>query len=109
ESANTLVSNLLRDNTSLNVGIVSFSSNSDMSKEGTLEDAFLISGLSNDITTLTNSISNIETNGDKTDLDAGIKLATQQFTSNATNKYMIVLTDGVPNIAVNFDGNYYSD
>ena len=109
ESAKTLVSNLLQDNTALNVGIVSFSSNSDTSKEGTLEDAFLISEMSNDVTTLTNAISNIQTNGARTDLDAGIQVATQQFTSNATNKYMIVLTDGVPNIAVNYDGSYYSD
>ena len=109
ESAKTLVSNLLQDNTALNVGIVSFSSNSDTSKEGTLEDAFLISEMSNDATTLTNAISNIQTNGARTDLDAGIQLATQYFTDNATNKYMIVLTDGVPNIAVNYDGSYYSD
>lgn len=109
ESAKTLVSNLLQDNTALNVGIVSFSSNSDTSKEGTLEDAFLISEMSNDVTTLTNAISNIQTNGARTDLDAGIQLATQYFTDNATNKYMIVLTDGVPNIAVNYDKNYYSD
>ncbi len=109
ESAKTLVSNLLQDNTALNVGIVSFSSNSDTSKEGTLEDAFLISEMSNDVTTLTNAISNIQTNGARTDLDAGIQLATQYFTDNATNKYMIVLTDGVPNIAVNYDGSYYSD
>ena len=109
ESAKTLISNLLQDNTALNVGIVSFSSNSDTSKEGTLEDAFLISEMSNDVTTLTNAISNIQTNGVRTDLDAGIQLATQYFTDNATNKYMIVLTDGVPNIAVDYDKNYYSD
>ena len=109
ESAKTLISNLLQDNTALNIGIVSFSSNSDTSKEGTLEDAFLISEMSNDVTTLTNAISNIQTNGARTDLDAGIQLATQYFTDNATNKYMIVLTDGVPNIAVNYDKNYYSD
>ena len=109
ESAKTLISNLLQDNTALNVGIVGFSSNLDVSKEGTLEDAFLISELSNDVTTLTNAISNIQTNGVRTDLDAGIQLATQYFTDNATNKYMIVLTDGVPNIAVGYDKNYYSD
>lgn len=109
ESAKTLISNLLQDNTALNVGIVGFSSNLDVSKEGTLEDAFLISELSNDVTTLTNAISNIQTNGVRTDLDAGIQLATQYFTDNATNKYMIVLTDGVPNIAVDYDKNYYSD
>lgn len=109
ESAKTLISNLLQDNTALNVGIVGFSSNLDVSKEGTLEDAFLISELSNDVTTLTNAISNIQTNGVRTDLDAGIQLASQYFTDNATNKYMIVLTDGVPNIAVDYDKNYYSD
>lgn len=38
-SAKTLVSNLLKDNESLKIGIVSFSTNIDTSKEGTIEDA----------------------------------------------------------------------
>lgn len=108
-SAKTLVNNLLKDNDNLKIGVVSFSSNTDVSKEGTIEDASLVSELSNDATKLNNSISNIEYNGPRTDLDAGITLAKQYFSAEKNNKYMIVLTDGVPNIAIDFDKNYFSD
>lgn len=108
-SAKTLVNNLLKDNENLKIGVVSFSSNIDVSKEGTIEDASLVSELSNDATKLNNSISNIQYNGPRTDLDAGITLAKQHFTTEKNNKYMIVLTDGVPNIAIDFDKNYFSD
>ncbi len=108
-SAKTLVNNLLKDNDTLKIGVVSFSSNTDVSKEGTIEDASLVSELSNDASKLNNSISNIKYNGPRTDLDAGITLAKQYFSSEKNNKYMIILTDGVPNIAIDFDKNYFSD
>ncbi len=109
ESAKTLVSNLLTDNASLKIGIVSFSTNVDIKKEGTIEDATVVSTLSNDSNTLSTAISNIETNGPRTNLQAGLLLASQQFTKTSTNKYIIILTDGVPNVAIDYDKNYYSD
>ena len=75
DSAKKLINNLLTDNKSLEVGIVSFSTNIDSSKEGTLEDASLVSTLSNDITSLTNAISGIEANGPRTDLQSGLSLS----------------------------------
>lgn len=109
ESAKTLVSDLLEDNTQLKIGIVSFSTNTDVTKEGTIEDANVISALSNDTTALTNAISTIKTDGPRTNLQAGLLLASQQFTKTDNNKYMIVLTDGVPNVAIDYDKSYYSD
>ena len=109
ESAKTLVSNLLEDNSQLQIGIVSFSSNVDQQKEATIEDATVVSALSNDTNTLTNAISNIEANGPRTDLEAGLTLTSDQFTEEDNNKYMIVLTDGVPNVALNSNNPYYSD
>ena len=108
-SAQTLVTNLLNNNNQLKIGIVTFSSSSDVSKEGTLDDATLTSELTSDPTDLTNAISNIPANGNRTDLDAGLKLAYKQFSSEENNKYMIVLTDGIPNIAVDYDKVYFSD
>lgn len=108
-SAKTLISSLLANNTQLKIGIVSFSTNTDVTKEGTLEDAKLISSPSNDSSTLGTAIDSIPNEGPRTDLESGLTLATQSFSSTATNKYMIVLTDGVPNVAVNYDKNYYSD
>lgn len=111
DSAKTLISNLLEDNTKLKIGVVSFSTNTDVSKEGTIEDAKLISDLSNDSKSLTSAVSNIEYNGPRTDLDAGIKLAQKYFTDKTDNshKYVIILSDGVPNVAIDYDKTYYSD
>lgn len=109
ESSKTFLSNLLEDNTKLKIGIVSFSSNTDIQKEGSIEDATVIAKLSNDITQLTNAISNIDTNGPRTNLEAGLSLASGQFTKTNNNKYIIILTDGVPNVAINYDKQYYSD
>lgn len=109
ESAKTLISNLLKDNSQLKIGVVSFSSTTVQSKEATIEDASLVSDLSNDISSLTNAISNIEANGPRTDLEAGLSLASKQFSEEKNNKYMIVLTDGVPNIALGSNNPYYSD
>lgn len=109
ESAKTLVSALLKDNTQLKIGIVRFSTNADLNKEGTIEDASLVSQLTDNATELTDAISTIKADGDRTDLDAGLKLASQQFSNEDNNKYMIILTDGVPNVAVDYDGFAYSD
>ncbi len=109
ESAKTLVSNLLKDNENLKIGVVSFSTNTDVSKEGTTEDAEVVSKLSNDSNALLNSISSIEATGPRTDLEAGLEIASGEFTQTDNNKYMIVLTDGVPNVALNYNKVYYSD
>ncbi len=108
ESATTLINSLLENNTNLKIGVVSFSSNTDTSKEGTIEDASLVSDLSSDSTAINSAISNIQFTGARTDLDAGLSLASQYFTSEDNNKYIIVLTDGVPNISLDFD-DYFSD
>ena len=109
ESANTLVNTILDGNEHLKVGVVSFSTNADVSKEGTIEDANLVSDLSSDPQALVSAISNIQYTGPRTDLDSGLSLASQYFTEEDNNKYVIVLTDGVPNVALNYDGIYYSD
>ena len=108
-SAKTLVSKLLEDNTQLKIGVVSFSTNTDSAKEGTIEDAQFVSDLTNDVNSLTTAISSIEYTGPRTDLESGITLAKQYFTEEDNNKYMIVLTDGVPNVAINYTGGYFSD
>ena len=108
-SAKNLVTNLLKNNNALKVGIVSFSTNTDISKEGTIEDATVISDLSNNASNLTTAIDTIETNGPRTNLESGLTLANKLFTSEQKNKYMIILTDGVPNVAIDYDKTYYSD
>ena len=79
ESAKTLVNKLLENNSQLKIGIVSFSTNTEQSKEGTIEDATLETALTSDKTTLTTAISNIETNSARTNLQSGLLLASRQF------------------------------
>lgn len=111
DSAKTLITNLLKDNDNLKIGIVSFSTSIDISKEGTIEDAKLISELTNNTEDLISVVSNIQYDGPRTNLDAGITLAQQYFTdkTDTSHKYIIVLSDGVPNVAIDYDKNYYSD
>lgn len=108
-SAKTLITNLLKDNTQLKIGVVKFSTNTDSTKIGTIEDANIVSPLSNSISALTSAIDNIQANGDMTDLESGLEFGKTQFTSENNTKYLIVLTDGVPNVAINYDKFPYSD
>ena len=100
-SANKLIENLLALNSStLKIGIVSFSASSEVSEQGTEKDAQLISDFTNDFSILKEKINSIEGTGAYTDLDAGLKLAQKTFSTENNNKYLIVLTDGLPNMCV---------
>lgn len=109
ESANKLVQGLLEANpTTLKIGVVTFSSSSEKDENGyfitgTAGDAQQVCEFTNDLTTLTNKISTIEGTGQYTNLDSGLQLANKQFSGDDTNKYMIVLTDGLPNLAVGYN------
>lgn len=97
-SANTLVDKLFTISPNAKVGVVSFSSNVD--KEGTIDDAKLILGLNDHKDDVKSAIKSIEENteGPRTNIEAGITIASQNYSNNEnTNRYMILLTDGVPN------------
>ncbi len=106
ESANKLVEDLLKANpTSLKIGVVTFSTGAEKDSNGyiitgTEADAQKVCDFTNDVSTLKTKISAIEGTGQYTNLDSGLKLAKSQYTSENNNKYMIVLTDGLPNLAV---------
>ena len=101
ESANTLVENLLTANPdTLKIGVVTFSSSTDKEEMATEADAQLVSDFSNDIADLTSKISAIEGVGNYTDLEAGLDLAHKTFTDDDSNKFLIVLTDGLPNMGL---------
>ena len=101
ESANTLVENLLTANPdTLKIGVATFSSSTDKEEMATEKDAQLVSDFSNDIADLTSKISAIEGVGNYTDLEAGLDLAHKTFTDDDSNKFLIVLTDGLPNMGL---------
>lgn len=105
-SANKLVESLLEANpTSLKIGVITFSASSEKNDEGFLitgteADAQKVCDFTNDLSVLTEKISAIEGTGQYTNLDAGLQLAKSQFSTENNNKYMIILTDGLPNLAV---------
>ena len=105
DSANKLVESLLKVNSSLKIGVVTFSTatlpeTTRATSIGTIEDAQKVCDLTSDLSTLTNSISSINGTGQYTNLDSGLQLAKSCFSSEDNNKYMIILTDGLPNVAV---------
>lgn len=108
-SANKLVKSLLDANpTSLKIGVVTFSTGSEKNDEGFLitgteADAQKVCDFTNDLSVLTTKISSIEGTGPYTNLDAGLQLAKSQFSNDDNNKYLIILTDGLPNLAVGYN------
>ena len=108
-SANKLVESLLKANpTTLKIGVVTFSTSSQKDENGNLiigteADAQKVCDFTNNVQTLKSKISAIEGTCQYTNLDSGLKLAKSQYTSEDNNKYMIVLTDGLPNIAIGYN------
>lgn len=97
DAANKLATELLKHET-VKLGIVTFSTSDNF---GTISDAKLKSALttsSSDITSIIESIT-FDGNG-QTNIDAGVTLASQNFSDTCENKYIILLTDGVPNYSI---------
>ena len=110
DAANQLVADLLAVNSNdLQIGVVTFSTGSETDPDtgylitGTEADAQKVCDFTNDLSTLQTQISAIEGTGQYTNLDAGLQLAKSCFTAEDNNKYMIVLTDGLPNLAVGYN------
>lgn len=100
-AAKTLAESILTAQNNTKIGIVSFSTNDDTSKEGTIEDANLVLEPTSSLSDIENAIDSIETTGARTNIDAGLQMASTNFSAdNNLNQYLILLTDGVPNTAV---------
>ena len=108
-AAKELINSLLSSNPNLKIGIVSFATSQDIMQEGTINDAAIVSSLTNNLEDLNNSLSNITSTGPRTNLQSGLSLAKEQFSRESNNKSMVILTDGVPNVSLDFDFTYYSD
>ena len=112
-AAGTLVDKLFDANPTFKIGVVGFSS-LDTSKgetEGTIDDAKLMSNLSNskeDVQSAITSLSDLET-GPRTNIEAGLTIAEENFSDEENiNRYVILLTDGVPNNDINGTFGSYS-
>lgn len=99
DSAKKLTEKLF-ENENMQIAVVSFSTGS---SEGTISDATLRTKLTSNSTTVLSSINEIATDttqGPRTNIDAGLQVAKTCFSKEENNKYIILLTDGVPNTAV---------
>lgn len=108
-SANTLVDKLFDANTNAKVGIVSFSSLDSVKgeTEGTINDANLVLSLNGSKTDVKSAINTVasSTTGPRTNIEAGLTIASQNYSSDEnTKRYIVLLTDGVPNNAL--DGSF---
>ncbi len=114
DSANSLVDKIFAQNSNVKVGVVGFSS-LDSSKgeiEGTINDATLRLGLTNSSSTVKSAISGLSDLdvGPRTNIDAGVTIARDNFSSEENvRRYIILLTDGVPNNDTNGNTLQYSD
>lgn len=106
DSAKTLATELLKLDT-VKLSVVSFSTGDN---EGTITDAKLRTGLTNSKDTVMTAITEVanDASGKRTDIEAGLTLASQQFTGTCDNKFIILLTDGVPNISLGSNKILYS-
>lgn len=117
-SAKTFINKLLENNTNLKIGAVSFSSSNEKNHEGhvtlgTQKDSTLLSNLTSDASTLATAIEGItyveDTEASYTNLQAGLNMGKQLFSDEDTNKYLIVLTDGIPNVILNRNSVLYNE
>jgi len=106
-SANKLATELLKNET-VKLGLVSFSSSSDSANFGTILDANLESSLTNSSTNISSTIDSITYGNGQTNIDAGITLASQNFSDTCEHKFIILLTDGVPNLSIGNNKFTYS-
>lgn len=109
KSANSLIDKLFEANNKAKIGIVGFSSldSSAGETEGTVNDATLSLGLSNskdEVSKAVSDLANLKT-GPRTNIEAGLTIAQDNFSSaENVDRYIVLLTDGVPNNAI--DGTY---
>lgn len=109
DSANSLVDKLFVSNPDVKIGVVGFSSldSSAGETEGTINDATLRLGLSNTQADVKNAITNLSNLdvGPRTNIEAGLSIAQDNFSDEENvNRYVVLLTDGVPNNAT--DGTF---
>ena len=100
DSANSLAEKLFESNPNVEIGIVGFSTSD---QEGTINDAELRLGLSNSQEEVQNAITNLANyqDGPRTNIQAGLTVAQNGFTSEeGKDRYIVLLTDGVPNTTI---------
>lgn len=119
-SAETLIDKLLKSNPNTKIGIVEFATNAELNdegytEEGTDKDAKIITdSLTSDKSELLDAINTVSEDimGPRTNLEVGLDAAYSLFdqsTSNTSEKFIITLTDAIPNTARGITMDTYSE
>lgn len=111
DSAKKLATKLHTADPDFKIGVISFSSCSDVTKEGTIDDATLMQSLTQEDTKVLEAIENINNTdfGSRTNIEAGLELANRNFSGTADKEYIILLSDGVPDNDLHGHTLQYSD
>lgn len=110
-SAKQLATKLNASDPEFKIGVICFSSNSDVKKEGTIEDATLMQALTTNNNEVLNAIEDINDTdfGSRTNIEAGLELANRNFSGTADKEYIILISDGVPNDDIHGNTLQYSE
>ncbi len=110
-SAKQLATKLNASDPEFKIGVICFSSNSDVKKEGTIEDATLMQTLTTENSKVLDAIEDINDTdfGSRTNIEAGLELANRNFSGTADKQYIILISDGVPNDDIHGNTLQYSD
>ena len=120
QSAQTLIDKLLAANPNIKIGIVEFATSTETDDEGyTIEGTDLdaktvTSELTNDADVISEALDTVSTDvmGARTNVEVGLDAAyalLQTNTDSDTEKYIITLTDAIPNTARGVVGDTYTD
>ena len=117
-SLKSLVNYIYDNSANVKVGLVRFAREGELLTNGTA----LMSELTNDKQTMLNAINeyeNLNTSVDLgdgqimehcesgTNIEAGLKRANDNFSSDCQNKILVLLTDGIPNASINYSSESY--
>lgn len=104
QSSKKLIEKILDENTNTKIGIIVFGGGN-----SSLEDAKILSNLSNDKEQLISELNEDSTISGGTNIEAGIVTAYNNFTEENNKKIIFLLTDGQPNNSLNGYTNIDSD
>lgn len=112
-AASQLIDQLLDTHENIKIGVVEFATSTVLSEEGTAKDAKVITPtLTDDSATLKSALQTVsnDTMGARTDIEVGLETAeTLLATSNNSNKYIVVLTDAIPNTSKGVVSDPYTE
>ena len=115
DATEALIAKLLDSDKEINIGLVEFATSTDASKEGTDDDAKIVTeSLTNDKDSLNSAISTVREDvlGPRTNVEIGLEKAEALLdtsTNEDANKYVVVLTDAVPNTARGVTIDFYPE